>query len=458
MKKRLFSLLLVLLLVFLCGCSEVTEEPTESQQVGVLPTASSTEQSAQGTSAGQQTQWEPREVPEVEDVALQIPPYEGEPLLPYDPDRKVYIPFCNQDVDFYPNYYYRGITGFVITKERFEIEDIQVNIPVNTEYEIIFYDFKDTIDKLAQGQDIGSPATLETYQYLTQQGIDWQAYSQLFANYNAAGTIISDYLVEMQYVEGLLEKYQAYQTLYLEQKKAYETECEKIEQGQVPFSIYEVTILFTGVGAYEETAESIEVIIGGESYTVDIGQWRFHTELPAELQANVTRTGISQKKIMIGALQNTPYTGGVVQLQDALSFTALKDLTITGVHQVGVQIEMLGGRVQITGDTDADFYWDLQQPLDISEGDMVNITLFLRDERFAQYEVGISTCIVMDYEINSKTYGMNLPCLFARINNRGWDTYLMAFEGYDMGEYYTCYYVPWFERWWLNDLPEGWLE
>jgi len=123
-----------------------------------------------------------------------------------------------------------------------------------------------------------------------------------------------------------------------------------------------------------------------------------------------------------------------------------------------VQIEMLGGRVQITGDTNADFYWDLQQPLDISEGDMVNITLFLKDERFAQYEVGISTCIVMDYEINNKAYGMNLPCLLARINNRGWDTYLMAFEGYDMGEYYTCYYVPWFERWWLNDLPEGWLE
>ena len=447
--KKLYLLLALVLLI--SGCGIHTELPYSPQSTAATVGITT-------PSTGQQTQWEPREVPEVEDVALQIPPYEGEPLISYDPERQVYISFQNQDVDFYPNYYFKGITGFVITKERIEIEDIQVNIQAMTEYEVKIYDFKEITDQLAQGQMIQSPVTLESYQYLTMQGIDWQAYSQLFANYNAAGTIISDYLVEMQYVEGLLEKYQAYQTLYLEQKEAYEAECEKIEQGQVPFSIYEITILFTGAGTYEETVESIEVIIGEESYTVDIGQWRFHTELPAELQANVTRTGISQKKIMIGALLATPYTGGVVQLQDALSFTALKDLTVTGVHQVGVQIEMLGGRVQITGDTNADFYWDLQQPLDISEGDMVNITLFLKDERFAQYEVGISTCIVMDYEINNKAYGMNLPCLLARINNRGWDTYLMAFEGYDMGEYYTCYYVPWFERWWLNDLPEGWLE
>ncbi len=447
MKKLCLLLALVLLI---SGCGIHTELPYSPQSTAATVGVTT-------PSTGQQTPWEPRDVPEVEDVALQIPPYEGEPLISYDPERQVYISFQNQDVDFYPNYYYKGITGFVITRDRFEVENIQVNIQAMTEYEVKIYDFKEITDQLAQGQMIQSPVTLESYQYLTMQGIDWQAYSQLFAYSNAAQSIMNDYFAEMTRIEGLYDKYTAYQSPYLEQKNTYETECEKIEQGQVPFSMYEVTILFTGAGSYEETVESIEVIIGEERYTVDIGQWRFHTELPAQLQANITRTGISQKQIMIGALLNTPYTGGVVQLQDALSFTALKDLTITGVHQVGVQIEMLGGRVQITGNTNADFYWDLQQPLDISEGDMVNITLFLRDERFAQYEVGISTCIVMDYEINNKVYGMNLPCLLARINNRGWDTYLMAFEGYDMGEYYSCYYVPWFETW-LRDLPEGWLE
>jgi len=452
MIKRLFSLMLALLLVTLCGCSNGVTGPAESQQ-----TTGSTSVQTTAAPTGQASAWIPREVPEVEDVALQIPAYAGEPLIPYDQDGRVYISFRNQDVDFYPNFYFRGITGFIITKDHYEIEDIQVNIPVKTEYQVEIYDYEEINKRLAQGESILGATTLREYQYLCLQGIDWQAYSQLLAYSNAAAGIIGDYLWEMSYVDGLLEKYEAYQTAYLEQKEAYEAQYENVPQGQVPFSVYEVMIGFRGVGDYEETVESIEFTIGGESYTVDIGQWRLHTELPAELRAGATPVGISKKKIMIGALDETPYTDGIVQLYDALSFTAQQDLTVTGLHQIGVQIEILGGRVQIEGETNADFYWDIQRPLDIAKGDQVNITLFLKDERFAQYEVGISTCIVMDYEVNGKAYTMNLPCLLARINNRCWDTYLMAFEGYDMGEYYDCYYAPWYLSW-INDLPEDWLE
>ena len=457
MGKRLFCLLLALILVLLCGCNGNETETTGNIQKA---TKDMLTESTVGEPTGSETaDTEPigsRQIPAIEDVAYQVPSYEGDLLIPYDPERHVYIPFYNSDIDFYPDYYFAGISGYVITKEHYEIDEIQVKVPAYTEYEIIIHEVQMPASVINSGENWNSPEKLQDYHYLSQQGINWQEYAQLAVTAEAASLIISEYYPEMLN-EGIYDEYYAVCQSYNQVRDKYLAQYETVTHGNQPFTVYSISFRFTGIGTFEETVETVEFTFGEESYTVDIGQWRFHKERPAELTVSPDRVGVEQSKIMIGAITDSPYNGGYVLLQDALSFVATRDLTITGVRQYGVQVNMLGARVKIYGSESVDFYWDMQQPLDVKAGDSVKITLYIKDDRFAEYEGGVSTTFLMDYEVRGKAYTMNLPCLLSRINYYAWDAYLMGFEGYDIGEYYTCYYVPMFDGW-IRELPEKWLK
>lgn len=430
MGKKFISLLLTLLLLLLCGC-DGNSSPLETKNAETMPQL--------------------QEVPAVEDVAYQIPAYDkGQLLIPHDTDWQVYIPFYNQDMDYYPDYWFTGITGFILTKEHYSIDEIQIEIPVQTQYKIVI----DDLTVVPEGSS--GPPTLYNYQYLCRQGIDWREYGQLEMNANVANTILGEYFFELAKAKNL-DKYQAYEDKFAEKRDLYQAQYDSRQHEDNPFSVYCVSIYFTGIGTYEETVESIDFTFGSETYTVDIGQWRFHKERPSELTKASALPGMKQENVVVTAVVDSPYNGGYVLLNNALSFTATEDITITGVRQLGVEVGLLGARVVLSGSTNADFYWDLQRPLEIEEGDAVNISLYLKDDRFAEYEVGITTYFILDYEVNGKSYNMCLPCLLSRLNNKAWDVYLMAAEGYDMGEYYNCYFVPLVESW-IRDLPEEWRQ
>ena len=254
-----------------------------------------------------------------------------------------------------------------------------------------------------------------------------------------------------------INSYQAYTEVYREAEKEYQALYDARVKTDIPFYAYRIGFRFTGIGDYEETVESIEFVFGDEHYTVDIGQWRFHKERPDDLKATETVVGLAQTLRVISTLPDCAYNGGYAKLNDVFQFTATKDLTVTGIRQLGTEVNMLGARVQITGSSGADYYWDLQQPLEIQEGDSVSITLYLKDDRFTQYEVGITTYFVMDYEVKDKPFSISTPALLSRLNTECWDVYLMLGENCDVGEYYTCYYVPLWEAW-IRDLPEEWQQ
>lgn len=86
---------------------------------------------------------------------------------------------------------------------------------------------------------------------------------------------------------------------------------------------------------------------------------------------------------------------------------------------------------------------------------MVALDILLYDERFAQYEVGCTAALMMDYEINGKAHSMMMPCDLTRYNSV-WGTYLMVFAGIDVGEFYTCFYLPQFADYYMDKLPESW--
>lgn len=434
MGKRLLCMILAVALL-LCGC-------------GGGPTSDSQATDAGSTSgAGEPIDY----LQNVKELAGEILAYEEEPLVEYDPDRQVYISLENQDCDFYPGISSGGRV-IILTREHYDVSRIQLNIPSQTQYEISIEDITPYCTVAAYNSERKSHG-LQNYQYIALQGVDWHEIAQKEAEARAAMTLAQQNVSDK-------EAYQAYKEIcdaYNELMAGYQSQYENLPQEQIPqFSAYSLTYRFTGLGSHEETVESVEFVIGGETYTRNIGQWRLHKTMPQELADGNNPVGLKQRHMASFVIPGTPYSDGYIQLGRIFTFDAQEDLTLTGVHQLGVEVDILGARVRI-GDA-ADYFWDMQRPLEVEAGTYVEIDLFVKDARLTQYETCLTTYLVMDYQIKNKEYGMVVPWTATYSHVQVWDTYLMAFEGIDIGKYYTCYYERFMVENWLQELPEEWLK
>lgn len=460
MKK--LCLMLALLMILLCGCDGAVapagSTPTETEGTVAANTegTENTESTEKPTTETTGTQ-EPigkREIPKLEDVTNQIPAYTGEQKVPYDPDWTAYFSAANIEMDLYKECPFHGFSVTIITKDYYNTESIQVNVPAKTAYEI-------AVTNAAPPDDLGpdvswdGPPKFKDYHYLSLQGIDWQEYAQIREDFYAINSIIDDYFVELVQTNRL-DEYTAYKQKYLNLRDNYKAQYEALGDVSAPFYVYSVEIRFNGIGTYDETIETVEFVLGNERYTVDIGQVRLHTECP-----EVLKEGRSSENVVyaLNTFVGSQFNGGYYALRndDAFEFVAEKDMTVTGIRQLGVEVGLLGAQVSISGSTVADYFWDLQRPLEIQKGDKVSISLYIKDDKFSQYEMTITTYIILDYEINGKAFTKCMPCKFRRYNNYGWDVYLMLEKNYDIGQYYACFYGTKHD-YWLSELPEEWLQ
>ena len=428
MKKRLFSLIMALTLLLLSGC---TGDPQQDPTVTTAGTASL------------------EEYREKVIAAAEVVSYEAQPLIEYDPDREVYISLANQDCDFYPGYWFTKGNVLILTKEHYDTDEIQVKVPMQTEYTVKVNDWT---DKCAVGSS--SSYGLQLEQYMCLQGVDWREIGQMLSYADAAQQLIFQGGKDQE----ALKAYQTLQDEYLEAVqsifKKYEAEYRALSKEDVPtFGAYYVEILFPERGEFEETVETVEFIIGGKPYSVDIGQWCFHKTCPQKLKDGFNRVGLKQIDIVRSGLITSAYFGRNTYIPNTFTFEAFENLTVTGIHYEGPALDILGAQVRITGQ--AAFFWNMDTPIEVEKGDKVEIDLYLRDDRFREPCVCITAYPVMDYEIRGKSYGMVMPCLLIRGWTEYWETYLMAFEGIDMSAYYTCFAE---DTSWLEELPESWLE
>ena len=237
---------------------------------------------------------------------------------------------------------------------------------------------------------------------------------------------------------------------YMQKMQKYELEYEAMPEDKIPlFYAYDITIRFSGLvdegtDLYEETVEQVDFVLGGKTYTVDIGQWRFHTETPSVLMVEDT-PGLRQYMIAITAITACPFNGGYVMIPDALSFVTEDNITVTGLRTLGSDLQILGGRVRIRASQDEgaslDSLWDCMQPLHLSQGNNVSIELYFCDDSFREFEVNRILYVLMDYEMSGNAYSMLIPCNLVRYNNV-WDMYFRYLAGYDIAQYYTNFYVP----------------
>ena len=374
-----------------------------------------------------------------------VPEYDGKLLIPFDPEREVYISLGNQDIDFYPVNDGPFVSFMILTRKHYSESEIKISIPMETSYEVLVEDYSEWYGQVPSGET-GESLSLE--QFMFMQDVDWRTLGQM-----KMATKPTDVQDPDESLEEILR--------FEEEMDKYRTTYDQLQASDIPeVCIYSVDILFTGL--YEpqrvlrdEVVETVDIKIGDDYYTIDIGQWRFHTELPPELEYKQTGIKLSDSySIRVMPYSDNAYLNGYALLPNAFAFTAQKDMTISGIRQYGAEVDLLGARISTSGNS-MDYYWDMEQPIYVSAGEEVSIDVFVYDTRLKQYELNMLTYLMMDYEIGSQTFAMRSACCFTRMNDV-WDTYFLAFEGYDIGEYYTCFYNPDWHGWWLDTLPDDW--
>ena len=394
-----------------------------------------------------------------------VPAYTGTPLIEPDPDRQVYFSLSGRDdCDFYPDLFSSGVSFDVFTREHVATGDIKVRLAAETGCDTSVHEWTDGCRTLAYNgiANLG----LDNYHYLALKGIDWREYAQLGSDSREASGIYAEHLEKgeinlsnMEYWGEFLSKYT---DPYDELRDAYEAEYEAFPTDELPqFYYYSVYISFSDY--HDETVSSVDVSVAGETYTFDIGEWRIHSKTPDELRYDYKPEGLTPGSISVPSIQQNPYCDGYAILSFGMNFTAKKDITLTSLKAENTVAELLGGKVQYRDanqNITMDYFWDGKQPIDIPAGTNVVIDAYVHNERFREYEVNCTTTLTMNYEIDGKQATAMSYCVMRRYN-KPWDTYLMAFHGYDIGEYYVCYgnrYDPKtiFSGLMYDSLPEAW--
>ncbi len=439
MKRRLFCLLLAFVLLLLCGCSD-----NESQE----PAQSASDYCHQ------------KVMERMEKVQFR-PPYEGKPLLEYDPDCRVYISLGGLDLDLYPDTSigYSAFYFWVISLDPFSESEIRVEIPVQTEYTVSVLDASQMCHGTIYHDEIPVNFGLTEQQYMCMAGVDFQE-RQRQAMY---ATICNDLLLEFRanaFTPGMTpeqiaqikasEQYQFYLNKPAEYLAKYNEASEQykvLPKEELPqFYAYRVGIQFTGLGSHAETVETLTVTVGPKQYEMEIGQCRLHTQTPLEYLDHRSQSKPEGMSGGGGFQFKTGYFPSPSGYDGTrFVFTAKEDLTVTGAHLAtcyGDKTQIQDGYVEIYKlDKDGNevlvlnYLWDTRSPLYFEEGQIVHIQVSIQDDRLKEYHVGFGSCIFLDYTYRGKAYTVLHESRYYR-DGHPWDIYLMVFEGVDVGEWY----------------------
>lgn len=439
MKRRLFCLLLAFVLLLLCGCGSSTNtDPTS------------------GTSTAGTDIYHQKVMDRMEKVQFR-PPYEGEPLLEYDPDSRVYIALGEMDLDFYPNTAAAGnsLSFWVISLDPFDKSEIRVEIPVQTEYTVSVLDASQMCHGTIYHDGIPGNFGLTEQQYLCMAGVDFLEQDRLAHYASICVDLLEEYQKKAYEEKKTAEEikasaeYQFYYNTQLEYWAKWREPSEQyksLSKEELPmFYAYHVSILFAGLGSHEETVKSLTVAVGQERHEMEIGQWRLHTQTPQDILDYISQNENREVSVGGGATNRLGYYPGPNGYKSvSFDFVAKEDMTITGTHPLiahGEPVRIQGGNVEIYEMVDGkqvlvlDYLWDTKSPLTFEEGQIIRIQLTFQDDRLKAYYVGFYGGIFLDYTYREKDYTGFYETRMYR-EGHPWDIYLMVFEGIDVGEWY----------------------
>lgn len=440
MKKKIFALFLVLCLV-LSACAT---EPGDSETTGTT---------APSETVGENlTKYDPATWPKLE-------AYTGTPLLEADPERAFYFSASNQDCDFYPGLPYTGSAFTLITKEAYAPEDITVTLPAKSKYKFTVWNLDEQFQHIsANPTEFSNFQAQLLYHYMCIQKVNLYEFGQMCSDADFAAEAYNKLVFENlattddfnTLIGGYLEPYNKRDQQYMD---AY---CAQETSDLTNYHLYSINITFDQF--QDEAIERLDLHLGGETFRIEFGQWRIHSQEPEELQYKHKGITTDATPIMYSPY-DSPYAGGYMGLHEAVRFSASEDLALTGLRwQGGGDLEVLGAQVlsQSNGSS-MDYLWDCKQPLMLDKDTGITLSVYFYSEFLKEYEAGLTGFLYLDYTLvnTGAEYTVAVPCRMNR-NNSAWDTYCLAFLDVDVGEYYHYFQKEFLQLQWLDQLPDAW--
>lgn len=385
-----------------------------------------------------------------------LPEFKGERLKLNMLDDGVYISLVNQDCDFYCNSAFASRNFRLVTKKPVSTSKISVEIPMQNEY---------SFDPVLVEECRDMPFGFTYDNYMLLKDTDWRTLANLSALSNEAQKLQSAYYDsdDAEYWEDNRFSEESGRE-YLKYYDEYNT----LSESDVPeYYVYALSVTIPKVaassGLIDESVSELTLKIEDKAYTVNFGEWRFHSKQPDELKLN--KPGVKQNAMAVVSVSTAFGADGYMNVDPGFDFTALDELMLTGLRVSGSSSELIGARVTITPDENyqtgsgekinsSDFYWDMRMPINIPAGANVKMSVIMQDDRFNEFDFNITMFLILDYETGDRPGTLIMPCAMQAYHS-GAERALASVCGVDMTDYYAYYYNAMY-RTFLSEMPDSW--
>lgn len=429
MRKLSIILAAAMLLSALAGCT-VPAETTHPAETGENPSAS-----VNNTGGSAATT-----VP-VEPVIPSTPENPGNTLVDYDPERDIY--FFSDAHNFTIYQKYGGFTAYmmyIVSKNELDLESMELSIPVEATYAVKKRQMQ------LESVTNGTPRSTQFPYWLYQcyMGKDFAKLRELDQTAAALSAAVETGECTPEEAAAAYDAYVAYSDAEWE---AY----GKLTEADLPqFYVYHIGADFNGGITAEEVFNQVELTVGGEKYTLPVGECRLGqgVTLPAELDWYRGDYTYATHGILGSGNAPTPYNDGLHRVSSYFSFTVKENMTVTDLvlenpnqklEKVWINMVTYDGLSYI-GE------WDLSEPLELYEGDRITFDIAYREEGLEDLSYHTSVWGFLIYECDEGTFCKLSECNISTDMNY-YEMYAIIFDGLDLEGYYRDYYYPTYEPW-----------
>lgn len=410
MKKMLcYFLLCAVAIVLMVGC--ILQPPEMTQ-----PSDPTSVEDTQGTTPTNTVPTEP-EGPATwatlpyEQLYLSHPGNPGSSLCEYDPERRMYIIENHMSLDIYTNMKGAQLRFTVISKDPIDMETISVTVPVSYETELMVFQ-RELKRQTEWATGVYSDEAFPYYLYQAYRGID-------FTDEKQQDSVLEDF--------------------------------KRLQPEHLPeFYGYTLVVMFPNNDKIEApgTIEYADITIEGETYRVDPGNVRLHTEeedpvidYMALLPNDRAGTGEYQKL----------YSDGMLRQTHILTYRAEKETVLSRVYMVNEGFEILGIEVNKVYLEDGEpkhikFVWDGNSPLLLNPGDSIQLKPIIYSEELDCMQSFCRFWYIFDFYIED-VYYQNMAVFHQLVGMNWYELYAIVFDGLDMEPYYRDYYYTHNELW-----------
>lgn len=431
---------LALVLVAFAGCQQNgTTKNTVSNGEGT--TVSTSEQLSSGVNSTMNGTQPSEPVVAIPPTAPDDP---GNTVIPFDPDREIYLLYENMDLTIYKSFSSMpSISVYIFSKNELDVSAISLELSAQSDYAISVGEA--ALDGILV-EGIGGRTHFTYALYQCYMGKDFAKLWELEKTYNAC------YDAYFEEEEISYEEYKAAEQAYRSYRDAEMDSYLHLTKDDLPgFHVYYASATFLGE-FFEETITEVQLRIGDQIKDLTLGEITITKETPSfpvELDW-YNGGGYAYDGIMGSGNGPPPYNDGIHRIEGYFSFTAEHAMTLTDLkldnsnHKlVGVWIDLVtADGFSISGQ------WDMSEPYLLMPGDRVRIHVAYQDEGVTSLSYATKVWGYLIYE-----WDKGISCKLSECDVRAaarlnfYEMYALVFEGLDLESYYRDYYYPKYEPW-----------